>query len=129
MVEAAIVFPLVIAAVMAVIHLMIALYSLTATQAALHVALRAAAGDETGLTRVGIVEGRPPDRYRRAAEAGDVRIERRDAVLRPYLSAEVARTYSGNAMVREDVERRHFGRSYLIDEARIVRAVEWVRAL
>jgi hypothetical protein len=130
MVEAAIVFPLVIAAVMAVIYLLINLYSFTALRSALHVALRAEANADTGLTEASIVDGRVYDRYRVAAERRGISFEReRKNLINPYVSAEEFKTYTGNGMIDGGVTRRHFGRYYILDEVSVIRNLAVVRAV
>ena len=130
MVEAAIVFPLVIASVMAVVYLMINLYSFTALRSALHVALRAEADAETGLTEVVITDGRVYDRYRLAAERRGISVEnRRKGLTGPYVAAEESKSYRGNAMIAEGVTRTHFGRFYVLDEVGIVRNLALARAV
>jgi hypothetical protein len=122
MVEAAIVFPLVIASVMAVIYLMINLYSFTALRSALHVALRAEVNADTGLTEAGIIDGRVYDRYRRAAERRSISFTReRRNLINPYIAAEEIKTYAGNGMIDGGVSRSHFGRYYILDEVSAVR--------
>jgi hypothetical protein len=122
LVEAAVVFPLVIASVAAIIYLMINLYSFAALRASLHLSLRAEADAETGLTEAVVADGRIYDRYRLAAERGGISAKLHRKVLSPsYVSAEEKRSYGGNAMIREDVTRTHFGRFYVLDEVGIVR--------
>jgi hypothetical protein len=127
MVEAAIVLPLVIAAVMAVIYILINLYSFTALRASLHIQLRAEASETTGLTEIELDDGRVHDKYRRAAERRGVSVEAHKA-LRPYVSAELAKTFSGNALVSVDVSRRAYGRYYVTDEIRNVRIAGFLGA-
>ncbi|MDR2770492.1 MAG: hypothetical protein LBB57_00480 [Clostridiales Family XIII bacterium] len=128
LVEAAIVFPLVIASVMAVIYLMINLYSFTALRASLHVALRAEADAETGLTEALLADGRVYDRYRLAAERRGIFAERRRKGLNSYVSAEESKQYRGNAMITEGVTRKHFGRVYILDEVSVVRNLSLAKA-
>ncbi|MDR2354792.1 MAG: hypothetical protein LBE16_01215 [Clostridiales Family XIII bacterium] len=130
MVEAAVVFPLVIASVAALIYLMINLYSFTALRASLHIALRAEADAETGLTEALIADGRVYDRYRLAAERRGISAEHhREAVIRPYVAAEESKRYTGNAMIAGGVTRTHFGRFYVLDEVGIVRNLALARAV
>ncbi|MDR3294807.1 MAG: hypothetical protein LBT26_03110 [Clostridiales Family XIII bacterium] len=129
MVEAAIIFPLMIAAVMAVIYLMVNLYSLTALQASLHTTLRAQAGAHTGLTENTYADGRVRDRYRQAAERRGPQTEEHKAVLSPYLSVETSKTYSANALAARAVQRRSFGRYYVLDEVKSVQNVELAKHL
>ena len=126
MVEAAVIFPLVIASVMALIYLMINLYSFTATQSYLHVELRGESGSQSGLTEREIVGGAAFDRYRAAAERREITIENYNRVLRPYVSAQSLGEYAGNAIAGPSVERAAFGRSYLIDEAELARRAEFI---
>jgi hypothetical protein len=130
MVEAAVVFPLVIASVAAIVYLMINLYSFTALRASLHIALRAEADAETGLTEAVIADGRVYDRYRLAAERRGISPEhRREGLLHPYVAAEEDKRYAGNAMIRGGVTRTHFGRFYVLNEAGVVRNLSLVTAV
>jgi hypothetical protein len=130
MIEAAVVFPLTLATVMAVVYLMINLYSFTALRSFLHVSLRAAADAETGLTEAVIEDGRVYDRYRTAAERRGISVEhRRSGLINPYVAAEEIKTYKGNAMIRDGVTRTHFGRHYILDEVGIVRNLSLAKAV
>ncbi|MDR1573974.1 MAG: hypothetical protein LBS24_06655, partial [Clostridiales Family XIII bacterium] len=130
MVEAAVVFPLTLAAVMAVIYLMINLYSFTALRSFLHVSLRAAADAETGLTEAVIEDGRVYDRYRAAAERRGISVEhRRSGLINPYVAATESKSYEGNAMIRAGVTRTHFGRCYILDEVSLLRKLSLARAV
>ncbi|MDR2296448.1 MAG: hypothetical protein LBD95_06570 [Clostridiales Family XIII bacterium] len=130
MVEAAIVFPLVIAAVMAIIYLMINLYGFTALRSSLHVMLRAEADTETGLTQVTIADGRVYDRYRLAAERRGISAEHgRKDLINPYVAATEIKSYKGNAMIADGVTRTHFGRFYVLDEVGILRKLALARAV
>jgi hypothetical protein len=129
MVEAAVVFPLTIAAVMAVVYLMINLYSFTALRSALHVALRAEVNAETNLTEASIADGRVYDRYRLAAERRGISFTRdRKSLLTPYAAAEEFKSYTGNGMIEGGVTRRHFGRYYILDEVDAIRNVTLIKA-
>ncbi|MDR2132944.1 MAG: hypothetical protein LBP30_06310 [Clostridiales Family XIII bacterium] len=130
MVEAAVVFPLVIASVMAVVYLMIDLYCFTALRSHLHVALRAEADAETGLSEVVIADGRVRDRYRAAAERRGISPEhRRKGLFNPYVAAEESKSYGGNAMIERGVTRKHFGRFYVLDEVSFVRNLSLVTSV
>jgi hypothetical protein len=130
MVEAAVVFPLVIASVMAIIYLMINLYSFTALRASLHVALRAEADAKSGLTEVVIADGRMYDRYRLAAERRGISAEHhRKGLINPYVAAEESKSYRGNAMIAGGVTRTHYGRFYVLDEVGVLRNLALTKAL
>jgi hypothetical protein len=128
MVEAAIVLPLVLASVMAVVYLMLNLYSFTALRSSLHVSLRAEANAETDLTEARVVDGRVYDRYRIAAERRGISFARDRKGLAPYAEAEEFKRYAGNGMISGDVRKRHFGRYYILDEADAVRKLSLARA-
>jgi hypothetical protein len=130
MVEAAIVFPLAIAAVMATVYLMINLYSFTALRSHLHIALRAEADAETGLTEAIVTDGRVYDRYRLAAERRGISSERRrSGLINPYAVAEDVKSYKGNAMIKGGVTRTHFGRYYILDEVSVLRNLTLAKAV
>jgi hypothetical protein len=129
MVEAAIVFPLTIAAVMAVIYLMINLYSQTALQSSLHVELRGEAGDRTGLTERSLTDGSTRDKYRAAAESRSTEVKENGKIIHPYIYAEDEKYYRGNAMVAQGVTRGTYGRYYLVNEAEFIRNLAMVKNL
>ena len=123
MVEAAIVFPLTIAAIMAMIYMMINIYCLTALKSHIHVTLRAEAGERTALTESLIEDGRGRDRYRRAMESRRLSVESRENILRPYISAEREIVYKANSIVNGTARRKSAGRVYLIDEVKNLRNI------
>ena len=114
---------------MAVVYLMINLYGFTALRSSLHVALRAEADAETGLTEVVIADGRVYDRYRLAAERRGISAERHKGLTASYVAAEESKRYGGNAMIADGVTRTHFGRFYVLDEVGVIRNLALARAV
>lgn len=121
MVEAAMIFPLVTAAVMALIYLCVNLYTVTVLQSAVHIALRKEAGIRSGLTRTELTDAYARDKYRAKAERAEFKIEGPEHLWNPYLQAFVTKEYAGNAMATGKVKRKSGGRFYVIDEAATVR--------
>jgi hypothetical protein len=129
MVEAALALPLAIGAVMAVIYLMINLYSLTALQSALHVELRGAAGESSGLTGRELAEGGPKDKYRAGAEATGFEVKREALMVHPYVFAAKKKIYGGNALVLKKASRESGGRCYIVDEVGFFRRADFAKRL
>ena len=72
MVEAAIFFPIAVFAVMAVLALLLNLYSQTSLQAHMHMAVRAEAASAGGSVSVRIGDAYVRDRYRSEAESASI---------------------------------------------------------
>ena len=102
------IFPLVIAAVMAVLHIVIGLYLSLSLQTSLHLALRKECG-ENSLTVIRLEE------YKQYPSEKD-RIN-----LRSVLVVEEEKEYRIKGLFSNKITRKEYGRSYIIDEAEIVR--------
>lgn len=118
MVESAILYPLIFASIMAMIYLLVNLYSAASLQAYLHNELRDKAYQEVMeseiIDRVGI------DKYRAKAERKDININRNVS----YLSAKKSVSYRGNGIIKKSASREEYGRSYIIDEAKYYRIMK-----
>jgi hypothetical protein len=112
MVEAAIIFPLVIAAVAAVIYIVTGLYESLSLQSSLHLALRKECGalSET-VYRQETTENFQPER---------IRIGLRNAVR-----MEEEREYQINILFKDRITRKEQGRSYLINEPELIRILSF----
>ena len=125
MVEAAIIFPLVIAAVFTVIYIMINLYSHTTLQSSLHIELRGAEGLETGLTSRTLSDGAERDKYRAANENiatnENIRvvIEANNQIIRPYVFTAPGKNYHGISLFNSSVGRQYLFRYYLVNDVDI----------
>ena len=107
-VEASIIFPLVIAAVMAVLYIVIGLYTSLSLQTSLHLALRKQCGEDTQIV------------YRldeiRAFDTVKVNLNKRSA-----LSGEETREYRIRGIFADRITREESGSFYLVDDTKIVR--------
>ena len=103
------IFPLVIAAVMAVLYIVIGLYLSLSLQTSLHLTLRKECG-ESSKTVI-----RLDDEYKQYSSEKD-RIN-----LRPALVVEEEKEYRIKGLFSSKITRKEYGRSYIIDEAEIVR--------
>jgi hypothetical protein len=118
MVEAAIFFPLTIFAVMAVLALLLNLYSQTALQAHMHMFVRAEAAAAGDRVNVCIDDAYIRDRYRREAES--VSVAAKEGHVYGAKMVEANRTlsyYGGRLTDPRGYEREFYGRWYVIDEA------------
>lgn len=114
MVEAAMIFPLVIAGVMAVIYIVINLYSSLSLQSSLHIALRNECGEIAQTVY-------------RLENSLSYKVEKDWIGLRPILRMEEEREYRIKTIFHERVMRREVGRSYLINEAEMIRIMYFKR--
>lgn len=122
MVEAAIFFPIAVFCAMAVLALLLNIYSQTATQAHLHVRLRAEAAAYGDRTQVLLADAYPRDRYRKEAESVSFAISETGNLLSKSLEASRAKLYYGGRFTDpRGYETEYHARSYIIDEAAIVR--------
>ncbi|MCL1896173.1 MAG: hypothetical protein FWG03_06480 [Clostridiales bacterium] len=122
MVEAAIYFPIAVFCAMAVMALLLNIYSQTATQAHLHVRLRAEAAAVGDRTQARLTDAYARDRYRREAESVSFAIDDGGEGLRKWKEASRTLTYRGGRFTNpRGYETDYYGRSYIVDEARIAR--------
>ena len=128
-VEAAIIFPLVIAAVFTVIYIMISLYSHTTLQSSLHIALRGAEGLETGLTVRTLEDGTKRNKYRAANESKPIDVGVSHHIIHPYVFAETQKTYGGAPIFNTFVDRQYAGRYYLVNDTGIIRNIDLAKNL
>jgi len=122
MVEAAIFFPIAIFCIMAVLALMLNIYSQTATQAQLHVRLRAEAAGYGDRAQVSISDAYERDRYRQGAESVSFDISKAGNIFDESLEASRIKTYYGGRLTNPlGYETEYYARSYILDEAGAVR--------
>jgi len=124
MVEAAIFFPIAVLAAMAVILLMLSLYSQSCLQSNLHISLRAAAANETGKTSVKLSDAYLRDRYRRESERIAIYPAKKDGdggIGFSLLEASAAQRFYGNRLTNPlGYESRFWSEIYVLDEGKIV---------
>ena len=116
--EAAIFFPIVVFCAMALMALLLNMYSQAATQAQLHVYLRGEAAAYGDRTQVRLTDAQERDLYRRAAESIAF------AVVANGKSLEASRSvkyYGGRFTNPLGYEMEYYARSYIIDEAAAAR--------
>ncbi|HWQ77682.1 MAG TPA: TadE family protein [Anaerovoracaceae bacterium] len=122
MVEAAMIFPLVIAGIMAVIYIVISLYLSLSLQTSLHLALRRECGELSGTV------------YRLETEQDNQHMDRQvfqpergwDGI-RPVVRMEEEREYRIKTLFKDSIIRKEQGRSYVIDEAELERIFSSLR--
>jgi hypothetical protein len=122
MVESAIFFPIAVLAAMAVLYLMINMYSQASLQAHLHVTVRREAAEEKENARVEILDAYARDRYRREAETVYFDTGKATRFCTEYIEASCEKRYFGGRLTDPNgFEMAYYGRSYAIDEAFRVR--------
>lgn len=100
--------PLVIAGVIAVLYIVINMYSALSLQASLHLALRRECGELSETV------------YRQ--ETGkDFPVQMDRAGIRPVLTAEQEREYELNTLFYHRTTRKEAARAYVLDEAELIR--------
>jgi hypothetical protein len=108
MVEAAMIFPLVVAGVVAVIYIVVGMYLSLSLQSSLHLALRNECGELSKTVY-------------RLDEIKDFKGETDRKGIRPVVRMEEEREYRINILFKERITRKEEGRSYLIDEPELLR--------
>lgn len=115
MVEAALIFPLVIAGVMAVLYIAISLYLSLSLQASLHLTLRRECGEISQTVY----------RLEAAKTAESFQSERDRAGIRPLVRMETEKEYRINTLFKDRITRKEEGRSYIVDEAELARILSF----
>ncbi|HVI42564.1 MAG TPA: hypothetical protein VM577_18070 [Anaerovoracaceae bacterium] len=110
MVEASMIFPLVIAGVMAVLYIVISLYLSLSLQTSLHLALRKDSGELSQTVY-------------RLEEVKNFQSEIDRVGIRSVVIMEEEREYKINTLFKGSVTRKEEGRSYVIDEAELIRVL------
>jgi hypothetical protein len=128
LVDAVIVIPLVILSVMAIIYLLLNIYSTVSLQSHMHILLREESGIKSGMVKYEIEDGYKRDSIRRKAELTQILLEHRNNILSDYVEAEKTSTYTTNMMISRKPTVRTYGRSYINNESKIVRFKEVVKA-
>ena len=122
MVEAAIFFPIAVFCAMAVMALLLNIYSQAATQAHLHTRLRAEAAACGGRTLAILTDAYVRDRYRSAAESVAFDEQHIEGEVFKSLTASRMKTYYGGRFTDPAGYETEYGaRSYILDEAMIRR--------
>lgn len=106
------IFPLVTAAVIAVLYIVIGLYQSVALQTSVHMALRRESGESSETV------------YR--AESGREYDSEKDRIgLRSVIRMQEDREYKLNKPFQYEVRKQETGRSYIIDEAELIRIISF----
>ncbi len=102
------IFPLVIAAVAAVIYMVIGLYSSLSIQTSLHMDLRRESGE---LTQTVI----------RLEHIRDFESTKGLRGIRPVVRMKAGREYRIGSLFRQNIYKTEYGSSYIIDESELIR--------
>ena len=130
MVEAAIFFPIAVFCAMAVMALLLNMYSQAATQAHLHVYLRGEAAAYGDRTQTQLTDAYIRDRYRRDAESVSFAITETSGGTVKSLEASRDITYNGGWFTNPGgYVTEYYARSYIIDESAAVRIKETAAGL
>jgi len=130
MVEAAIFFPIAVFCAMAVMALLLSIYSQTATQAHLHVRLRAEAAAVGDRTQVRLTNAYERDRYRKEAESISFSVTASGGPVWKWLEASRTMTYYGGRFTNPlGYETEYYARSYIVNEALAARGVDMVKGI
>jgi hypothetical protein len=108
MVEAAMIFPLVIAAVVAVLYIVIGMYQSLSLQSSLHLALRKECGERSQTVY-------------RLDEIREYPVMTDRIGIRPVIKTEQEREYRIKTLIKDRIVRKEEGRSYLVDEPELIR--------
>ena len=126
MVEAAVVMPLVILSIMALIYLLLNIYSTVALQSHIHLLLREESGMKSTMVKYEIIDDYKRDKIRMKAEAANIGITEGGGLLASYVEAQKDSVYTTNMLIRKKIKVGSYGRSYVYNESDIVRYKEIV---
>lgn len=126
MVEAAVVMPLAILTVMALVYLLINIYSTVALQSHIHLLLREEGGIKSGMVQYEIIDDYKRDKIRRKAESTNIRISDGGGPLSSYVEAEKDSVYTTNMLIKKKPKVHSYGKSFVYNESNIVRYKEIV---
>ena len=130
MVEAAIFFPIAVFCAMAVMALLLNMYSQAATQAHMHISLRAEAAAYGDRTETRLYDAYTRDRYRKEAESVSFSVRETGSPLLKSLEAFRAKTYYGGKFTDPSgYETEYYARCYILDESALARAKAVVTGL
>jgi len=130
MVEAAVFFPIAVFCAMAVMALLLNIYSQTVTQAHLHVRLRADAAAVGDRTQVRLSDAYERDRYRKEAESVSFAVTEAGGPVWKWLEASRTKTYYGGRFTDPDgYDTEYYARSYIVNEAITARGLDVVKGL
>ena len=130
MVEAAIFFPIAVFCAMAVMALLLNIYSQTATQAHLHVRLRAEAAAVGDRTQARLTDAYERDRYRKEAESVSFAVTEGGKGVVRWLEASRTKTYYGGMFTNpQGYETEYYARSYIVNEALTARGVDLAKGV
>lgn len=128
MIEAAIIYPLTIGAIMAVIYIIICMYTGSAIKANINIELRdkvlelTNTGEKISASGVFI----PEDKYGKGAFNQKIYITEEKDIQINRLYGITSHIYKGNSLMSNSIVRRHQGRVYLINEKEYIRKVDMV---
>jgi len=130
MVEAAIFFPIAVFCAMTVMALMLNIYSQTATQAHMHVRLRAEAAAAGDRTQVRLTDAYKRDKYRRDAESVSFAVSTSGSGVWKWLEATRTKTYYGGMFTDPlGYETEYYGKSYIVNEALTARGLDLAKGI
>ena len=128
MVEAAIFFPIAVFCAMAVMALLLNIYSQASTQAHLHIRLRAEASEAGDRTQVRLTDAYERDRYRKEAESVSFAIVEAGGPVTRRIEASRSMTYYGGRFTNPlGYETEYYARSYIVNEALTARGIAFVK--
>ena len=130
MVEAAIFFPIAVFCAMTLMALLLNIYSQTATQAHLHVRLRAEASAVGDRTQARLTDAYERDRYRKEAESVSFAVTEGGGFVWKWLEASRSKTYYGGMFTDPGgYETDYYARSYIVNESLTARGLDIAKGL
>ena len=123
MVEAAIFFPIAVFCIMAVLALLLNIYSQTSAQANIHIKLRAEAASYGDRTLASLEDAYERDKYRRQAEGLTfTSSEKTGGIFGKTLETSLSQTYYGGRLTNPSgYETEYYARCYILDEVGMLR--------
>ena len=128
MVEAAIVLPIVIAAAITLIYLLINMYGVAVMNAAGHIELRQEAGVQKEISSLDNIEALcPKDRYGSAAWNESIETEQGGLLTESYLFLEREKSLGGRGLLDHVTDKSFYGSYYMTDEVEYIRWVDLIK--
>ena len=124
MVEAAVVFPIVILAVMAVIYILIAMYGNVVTQAQIHTSLRKEVGIITKNENVTL--NYIFDNGINTSFNSELNINRHVKIGFDKINVDLEKKYSGKGLLNIIVNRNYFDFSYVVNQEDFIRKINLI---
>ena len=128
MVEAAMVLPIVIVAVITLVYLLINMYGVAVMNSAGHIELRQESGVQKENSSLENIDALcPEDRYGSAAWNESIEVDKGGFLTERYLYLEREKSLSGRGLINHVVNKSFYASYYMTDEVEYIRWVDLIK--